>query len=221
FRLIDASKLSLECWELLSHKLSRVPYMYSSPNPEIHFMIINVHGDEGVLSSIKEREKNLIEKSGFDKIIGLRDMYSDAYCKLSPSVISESVSREFMQGYYSTIQQMTYRDRITLYFAVMETEAWFLAMYNIFQKIDGRLTINYIQRNLGIDLKSIDPQKEFYRPTEQVQEIFSLCGRRYNKKESDVESITSKMEPADFDNARENNRCSCFDDFYQEIRGYN
>jgi len=217
FRLIDPSKLSLQCYELLAHNLSPVPFSYSSPSPEVHFMIINAQGDEGVFSSIGEREIDLIEKGGYEKIIGLRDMYSAVYEKLSPGLINDRVSRKLAQSYNLTIQNMTYSNKIKLYLAVMEIEAWFLAMYNIFQKIDSKLTVDFIKQNLGIDLKNIDPQIEFFKPSNQVQDIFGLHNMAYSKKKSEIESIVSKMDLSDFDNARENNRCSCFATFYQEV----
>lgn len=221
FRLVDLSKLSLECWELLAHRrLFPVHYKYSCPNPDIHFMIVNVGGDERVLSSIKDQERSLIEKSGYERIIGIRDMYSEAYRKLSPGMINENISNQFIQSHNSTIQKMTHHTRIKLYFAIMEIEAWFLAMYNIFQRIDSILTVGYIEEKLGFDLKTSDPQKEFYKPSNQVRYVLLLSGRQYDKKESDTENITSKMELADFDTATENNRCQCFDAFYQEVRGY-
>lgn len=219
-RILDLSKLSLECWELLAHRLSRVSYPYSCPNPEIHFMIIDAHGDEGVLSSISEREKNLIEKGGYEKIIGLRDMYSEAYKKLSPGVINDSVTNRLIQSYNLTIQNMIYSNKIQLHLAIMEIEAWFLAMYNIFQRIDSLLTVEYIEEKLGFNLRRIDPQKEFYKPSNQVGDVFLLSGRQYDKQESDIENITSKMILADFDGATENDRCKCFDAFYQELGAY-
>ena len=82
-RVADPSKLSFECHELLAGRLSPVPYRYCGANPEVHFMIVNVHCDEGVLSSIRQREKGLIEKSGYEGILGLRDMYSAAYTRRS------------------------------------------------------------------------------------------------------------------------------------------
>jgi len=220
FRLIDPSKLSLECYELLAKQTSPVPFTYSSPNPEVHFLIINVHGDEGVLSSIRGREKELIERSGYEKIIGLRDMYSKVYKKLSPGMINDDISNQLIESHNSTIQNMNYPNRIKLHFAIMEIEAWFLAMYNIFQKIDSRLTTDNIQEKLGIDLKNIDPQTEFFRPCKQVNDIFVLCERQYSKKRGDCELICTRMELVDFDNARENGRCKNFDDFYQEVISY-
>ncbi len=220
-RLIDPSKLSFECLELLAHKPYPVQYSYSCPNPEVHFLIINVHGDEGVLSSIRGREKELIERSGYEKIIGLRDMYSEVYKKLSPGMINDDISNQLIESHNSTIRKMTYHDRIKLHFAIMEIEAWFLAMYNIFQGIDSILSVEYIEEKLGFNLKSIDPQKEFYKPSNQVRDVFLLSGWQYDKKESDIENIISKMELIDFDNARENNRCKSFDAFYQEVINYN
>lgn len=216
-RLIDSSKLSFECFELQADRILPTRYKYSCPNPQVYFMIINVRGDEKVLSAIADREKGLVEKGCYERIIGLRDMYSGTYDRLAHGVINENISKQFIANCNATIQNMTYGNRIKLYFAIMEIEAWFLAMYNLFQKIHCLLTVNYIRQNLNIDLKGTDPQNEFFKPSKQVEDIFELCGRRYRKKESDIESITSKMELADFDNARENDRCKCFDSFYQEV----
>ncbi len=220
-RLFDYSKLTLECWGLLGDKLSPRPYVYPCSNPEIHFMIINVGGDERVLSSIKDRERRLIGEGGYEKIIGLRDMYSGAYAKLSRGVINDDISDRFIQSHNSTIQKMTYHDRIKLYFAIMEIEAWFLSMYNVFQKIAPILSPGYIEENLQFDLRRIDPEKTFFKPSNQVNDIFMLFRSQYDKKKGDVEKITSKMELADFDNARENNRCRSFDAFYQEVINHN
>lgn len=216
-RVLDPSRLSFECCELLAHNLCPVPYEYPNPSADIHFMIINVHGDEGVLSSIKEREKNLIEKRGYDRIIGIRDMYSEAYVNLSPNIIDEVVSNQFIVNHNRTIDNMTYSDRIKLYFAIMEVEAWFLGMYNLFGKIDPMLTLAHIKKNLNIDLQTVDPQREFYKPSEQVHSILELSGRAYRKKEDEIECICSRMTIEDFDDARENGRCKCFDGFYQEV----
>lgn len=218
-RLIDNSKLSFECRELLAHKESPVPYKHFCPDPQIYFRIINVHGEEGVLSSIREREKQFIN-AGYDEIIGLRDMYSETYLKLSPKRINGVITNMIINNHQSTIRKMTNWNRIKLYFAIMEVEAWFLGMYNLFQKIDPILTVEFIRQNLNIDLKTTDPQKKFYKPSDQLDSIYALCERKYGKKRDEIESICSKMELADYYNARENGRCKCFDAFYQEIRGY-
>ena len=217
---MDSSKISFKCYDLLGQEFIKAPYSYSSLSPEIHFLVVNVSNDEKVLSSIKEREKDLIEKSGYEKIIGLRDMYGREYKKHSPGVMNKQVSNMIINGNNQTIKGMTHYNRIKLCFAVMEIEAWFLGMYDLFQKIDPLLTVEYIKQNLGIDLKRIDPQKEFYHPYDQVKSISGLCGREYGKKAGEVESICSKMDSSSFDKAVENNRCMSFADFYREITSY-
>ncbi len=108
---------------------------------------------------------------------------------------------------------MNYGDRIHLYFAVMEIEAWFLAMYKLFERIDPLLTIEYIQNELGIDFKSIDPEREFFKPSKEVNDIMELIGRGYKKKKDEIEAITNSMQISDFNDAIENNRCECFTEF--------
>ena len=216
-RIVNASKMRLQCVELLAHTLSGAYYEHRCPDPEIYFLIIDVHGDEGVVSSIKDREVTILETQGFEQIIGLRDMYCDIYNKLSPGTINQLVSDAIKNGCRSTIDQLNNADRIKLFFAVMEIEAWFLAMYNLFEKIDSLLTKEYINANIGYNLEIIDPQTEFFKPTDKVKDIMNLCGQRYRKTKSEIERIAHRMSIDDLDDARENGRCDCFDGFYNEI----
>jgi hypothetical protein len=199
-----------------AQSLVDVPYGYSSPEPEIHFLLINVQNDKGVVSAIRDREKGLME-SGFDQIIGLRDMYSEAYDKRSPGVINDSVSRQFINAAQSTIQGMQYGARIRLHFSIMEIEAWFLSMYNIFGRYNSKLSVEKIKRNLGFDLRTIDSEKEFFHPANQVKAIYALIGLKYDKKKGDIERIARKMDCQDFLDALGGGRCGCFDLFCQHL----
>lgn len=222
FRLFDPAKLSFECFELVAHDIQRVPYRYpnrTNPHTEVFFMLVDVHGDESVLSAIRERECNLIDKGDYDAIIGLRDMYSDAYDKLAHGVINHSVSRRLVQAHDAIIRDMTHPERIKLCYAIMEIEAWILGMYDLFQKIDPMLTADYINQRLSIDLKTIDPQVTFYKPSAQLNSILSLCGREYSKKLGEVEAICSRIEISDLDDIVRNNRCKSFGEFRLTIVG--
>ncbi len=220
-RLFDPAKIIFECYELLAHGLHARPYMHpSAPNPhaEVFFMIVDCHGDEGVLSTIKERECNLVEK-GYDAILGLRDMYCDTYHKQARGVIKDGVSKRLIQTHAAVIQRMSHHSRIKLYYAIMEIEAWLLGMYDLFQKIDSIMTAEYIKERLGIDLKTIDPQLSFYRPSEELNSVLALCGREYKKKEGNVEGICAKIELKDLDDIVSNNRCGSFREFRDAIVG--
>lgn len=218
-RVIDNSKLSFQCLVLRAGNSLNVPYEYRCPDPEVHFEIVNVQGDEMVLSAIADAQEGLA-KRGYERIIGLRDMYSSAYEKRSPGAIDDNVSREFIHRSKSAINSMTHGSMVRVYFAIMEIEAWFLAMYNLFQELNPVLSVDHIKHELGFDLRTIDPQKAFFKPSDQLQRIFALVGCRYAKKKGDIESIARRMSLEHFDCAKENGRCRCFDDFYQEIMTY-
>lgn len=213
---MDCSKISFRCLRLYAGREIQAKYDYLNPNAEINFLIVNVGQDEKVLSIIKEREANLIRK-GFDRIIGLRDMYSEEYSKRSPNKINDIVTSSFIKGWNSTIQKMSDPSKIRMHFAIMELEAWFLGIYDIFMRINSILSAEYIENELGFNLADIDPQTEFFKPSEEVNRIFQLVGLQYKKKEHDVESICSNINNDDLYNSFKNGRCSRFKDFYEEL----
>lgn len=214
-RLIDNAKLSFECLELLAHTEANVPFRFSCPNPEVYFRLIDAHGSEGVLSSIREREVRLAA-AGYEAIVGLRDMYCSAYSRLSPR-IDDFVTQRIIHEHHAILRTMKNQDKVFLYFAVMEIEAWFLGMYNLFRKIDPTLTSALINERLGMDLKALDPQRSFYRPSQQLSQIYAMCGRDYQKSKDVIEELCSRMDLGDFADAREEGRCGCFDEFYRKI----
>ena len=216
FRIINPAKMSFTCIKLNAYRIERVRD-HICPNPEIHFEIINVQNDERVLYYIKQNEQNLVEQGKYDEIIGLRDMYSFEYTKQSPDGIDDNITEKEKGKHNLIIQSMKYKDRIKLYYGIMEIEAWFLSMFNIFSKICSELSVQNIKSQLGYDLSIIDPQNEFFKPSQQVNDIFMLCGWTYNKKLGDIEKITSQMDITDFNIATENNRCNSFNVFFQDF----
>ena len=120
-RTIDCSKVSFMCFRLYAGKTEPTPFNFSNPHAEVSFLIVNVGQDEKVLSIIKERERDLIRK-GYERIIGLRDMYSEEYLKRSPNEIDNSVIQLFIDSWNSTIQNMSNPSKIKMHVAVMELE---------------------------------------------------------------------------------------------------
>ena len=206
-------KISFRCFKLIRERTHRALWDHPNENAEVHFQIIDAHGDGKVLSAIKEREKGLI-KAGYEKIIGLRDMYSDEYINRTSSTINDTVTKEFINGAKETIQMMSKPDKIKMYFAIMEIEAWFLGMYNLFKRLDSSLQIGYIKVELGFDLSIINPQNDFLKPSDIVENILQLVSRQFNKSESDVEGMCKIMNKDDLDNAFENGRCDSFKIFF-------
>jgi hypothetical protein len=213
---MDCSKISFSCLRLRKGKMIHVPFDYPNPNAEAWFLIVNVGQDEKVLSVIKESEKDLFKK-GFERIVGLRDMYSEEYSKRSPNGIDDSVTRAFIDGWNSTIKSMSNPSKIKMHIAIMELEAWFLGMYNIFKRLDPALSIDYIEKEFGYNLSGIDPQTVFFKPSDIFSDILQLINWQYKKSEHEMEHICSKINMNDLSDAFENGRCINFKNFYDEI----
>ncbi|OHB76414.1 MAG: hypothetical protein A2Z25_18460 [Planctomycetes bacterium RBG_16_55_9] len=213
---IGWERISFRCLKLYSNTLFDVPFSHCSSNADVYFLLINVGNDEKVLSAIREREEELIKK-GYEKIIALRDMYSESYCRRSTRQISDSITENFLSHWRSTIQTMSEPSKISIQVAIMELEAWFLGMYSIFEKIDSKLNIGYIQSELGFNLRSVDPQKEFFHPSDTLNSIFRLIGSQYRKSKGEVENICSKIKSTDYCTTFMDGRCSSFKEFYQEL----
>jgi hypothetical protein len=144
--------VSIECRALFKNgELRKTPYDLNNPDAQFHFQIINVGNDNAVLSRILRREKQMWS-AGYERIIGLRDMYSKAYRDFS-SQIDHEITQRFIDGHNEIVRsQSECPEKIMICFAIMEIEAWFLGMYQIFEKLDKSLTAEYIKAQTGIDL---------------------------------------------------------------------
>lgn len=215
--LFDLSKISFHCFKLLSGKLEKGRY-HDPPKPMIFFQIINIQNDTKVLSYIKENEKRFFE-AGFELIIGLRDMYSEEYEKHNHSINYDTIN-EIKNRYKDSISKMENSSDIIVYFAIMEIEAWFLAMYKIFEKFNSILTYEYIFNKLKLDMKNINPEA-IYKPSVVVEKIFSLISKKYNKSCSNIEALTKYISYEDLILGTSKNRCNHLDYFFQKLLSFN
>jgi hypothetical protein len=189
-------KISFKCLRLYRDRTMPAVFSHDSPHAEIYFQIMDVSGDERVLSVMKERERFLLEK-GFEKIVGLRDMYSTNYCKRAGRRIDQDVMQKFIDSGQQIVREMSSPDKIALHFGIMETEAWFLGMCKSFEHVNDMLTVEYIKEKLGFNLHEVDPQVKFIQPSCEVDQIFQLVGRKYGKSRGDVEAICSGIKRRD------------------------
>lgn len=216
--LIPLDQLSFACYRLLGNSSQEVPYRYAAEQPQVYFEIYNVGNDEKVLTAILDRINWLLSR-GFVKVIGLRDMYSDSYRKRA-SLIDNRTIQKYIDTTNSEIDKRHHSEYIHFHFSIMELEAWWLAMYDLFPKIDERLTIEFIRSRLGYNLATINPETEFFHPAQDLKEILALVGLDYDKHRGDVEGIVKWIDDADILHATENNRCGCFESFYNDLAAY-
>lgn len=188
-------------------------YHYENPNAKTYYQIFNVGNDQRVLSAILEREASLFS-NGFEKVIGLRDMYSSVYKEISP-VIDDKINADIIKtDKESTEKRSTNSKKINLCYAIMEIESWFLALHHIFQKIHNDLTIEFIKEKLKIDLSNVNPETEFFHPANTIKEIYGLVALRYDKSKGDIESFCSHLKNEDFSNLYSSPKCSSFNIFH-------
>lgn len=216
-RTLDPGVLSFGCLRLYADRLSPVPYSYPNPSAAVYFLIVDVGNDERVLSAVKEREQNLFRR-GYERILALRDMYCEAYRRRSGGRIDDEVTQAFARGAESTIADMAHPCEIAVHFAVMELEAWFLAMFRLLQQAHSGLTDELLEQELGFRLSEIDPQTYFYRPSADLDRILRLVGERYRKSRGDVEKICSHLMADDVATATAGERCRNLALFFEELR---
>jgi hypothetical protein len=137
----EYSNISIDCYNLFSDKLHQTKYPFPNPDVDFHYQIINVGSDARVLSQMLKREKRL-RNAGFSLIIGLRDMFSDDYKKVSATRgVQASINQRFIAGADNQIQARAVDpSSFSLCWAIMEIEAWMLGLCHFFEKIDDRLS---------------------------------------------------------------------------------
>lgn len=209
--------LQIECHSLFNDSdLNPEEYPFPNPNATTHYQILNIGNDRKVLSSIIKREKYLFsEGQAFDKIVGLRDMYSKEYREATENhQIDATINQKFIDGYQKTINtQAQQPDKIEFQFAIMELESWFLGMESLLPKIDIELTNDKIVDELGIDLQTIDPEVTFFHPASTISTILELVGARYAKKKQEVNSLLGNITKEDFHALYESEKCTTFNQY--------
>lgn len=120
------------------------------------------------LRSMINHQRNSLYNSGFNKIIGIRDVHPDERAQ---------IPRLRMQ-FRSRMAQKPIPTAFLL--CVMETEAWFIADYQHFLTISNDLTTEFIEINTGFDLKTLDVES-LDTPAETLNEIYNCAGESYEK----------------------------------------
>jgi hypothetical protein len=140
-------------------------------------------------------------------------MYSREYKNFSKTIDS-TITENFIKGHDSTIKSRALKpDQIHFRFSIMEMEAWVLGMYNFFAEVDPILTPEFIQEKLGYNLLEIDPETHFFKPASDLEKIYNLVGKKYDKKLGDIESIFSKIGKQDFIDLYNKATCKSYNEF--------
>lgn len=214
----DANIVGFDCYNLLANEFCDAEYKYGSDDSENYFFLVNVGNDRSVLSSVIGRMK-FLQNKGFQLVVGLRDMYSTQYIKdAGKREIVDAVSQKHIESVKSVLQGIENGAFVDFHFAIMEVEAWLLGMSGFLEKVDECLTTEYVRQNVGINLED-DPEKSIFHPAAELGKIYMLVGKQYDKHQSDISAIMSKLNTDDFIKLMESGKCQTFKRFAESLLG--
>lgn len=214
----NVNVVGFDCYNLLAKEFCDAEYKYGSEDSENYFMIVNVGNDNSVLSSIIERLKFLRNK-GFKLVVGLRDMYSEQYIKdARKHTIVDEVSQRHINSVKDVLRDIEDGTFVDFHFAIMEIEAWFMGIGGYMERLDGRLTRDFVRHNLDINLDD-DPENTIFHPAAELSKIYALVGKQYDKHKSEISSIMSLLTKDDFQQLIYSGKCNTFKMFAESLLG--
>lgn len=197
---------------------SPVPDFIPSPDVEIDiiFLIINVEGAGSLTSVIAGRANKQIE-IGY-QIIGLRDLFYPEDNLLnhtnSEVLLAKKITNEFQKAL--KIKLCKSPEKIYIYFAVMEIEAWILAFSTAVSKW-ARLTESDVQKIIYSKHQHIESIK---KPSVILKQIGESGNRKKSQKAKSFDAITSishVITKDDIFNVLEANKVPSFNKFWNEF----
>lgn len=211
---LDPNKVGFRCITLNNDTFSYVNYPVQGDETSANFyQIVNVNNDNLVVSKLKKDIPGLVEQ-GFEVILGLRDVYGDIY----KSIVKEQVTdRGVIAGLHATQSEQIRCDKCTtrLHLAIMEYEAWMLALIEKYVVSRGS-SIKGIEQQLNVDLHS-DIEETVFHPYNLVQKIYRLLDESYHKHEGDQMSFLSTLQCEDYEALRHSGRCASFSKFLDSL----
>lgn len=210
------ARISIECHQIIGRSSMAAEYDYPNPEAEIHYQIINVGGDSRVLSWLLDRVDGL-KNEGYELMVGLRDMYGQYYRKRSTEIDAD-LNKEIISAAYEVIQDRLKADAalVSFHYAIMEIEAWMLAMYPSLLRKFPNLQESDLRCIYDIDE---DVEKTVYHPADTLDAVFRKAGSTYEKHRTDANSILSFMDKTDFEALLNSGKSQTFKSFVEALLG--
>jgi len=211
----DWTKFQIECLNLDPSEAANDLRDFGSNDAPDYFLIYDSGSDTSVVSDIRGKFHGHMNQ-GYDKVVGLRDVYSESYIDLYGRHLDQQNVADFIKDIQEPLKELDKTGFIRVQFAVMETEAWMLALSDVFQKIDNSLDADGLLSKAGIDV-NCDPQTSYFHPCAKLVEIFKLIGRNYSKHWSEIKEIVFKLKWKDFETLYHSGKCQSFKEFYDSV----
>ena len=131
-------------------------------------LLVDCGGDDLVKTRILEEHESLTRHK-YEKIVGIRDVRPKYLHAEIPKL--EVGLRKYVKTALIPVEFVL---------SVMEVEAWFLAEFNHFPRIDTRITIESIRAQCGFD-PSVDDMSLRASPADDLNACYSIAGKAYAK----------------------------------------
>lgn len=157
----------------------------SNPTSEYMILIVDSATDNRVVSDMIEQYPTL-QREGYSKIIGIRDLYPE---KL------ESLSR--LEGLNNLVLNNSIpTDMHRLIIAIMEVETWFVSEYSHYSKLNNGLNVSVINEKFGIDIMNDDLElsSKYSHPADLLNKIYNTIGEKYDKKKETVNKVVQLLD---------------------------
>lgn len=151
--------------------------------PDYEVLIVDCGADNRVKSEMLENLENLHDKN-YKYMVGLRDLYPLPLEELQ--VLSKGLL--FLPPRLKNKVEV-----FDVVIAVREIETWFLSEKTHFQKIDKRLTNEFINKKLGLNLAEVNPLERWH-PADDLDRIYKLVGQSYGKKYAQTAKIVHTLD---------------------------
>lgn len=207
--------IGFKCINLNSDDYKYLSYpAQGDENSATYYQIVNVNNDHRVISKLRQDIPNLA-KQGYEIIIGLRDVFGKDYDEISanPQVIDRKIIDEMHKAQY---EQIRFKGvDVRLHFAIMEYEAWMMALLDNFIMSKGGNPEDVFV-SAGVDYDS-DFEQTVFHPYNKVQDIYRTLNATYSKHEGDYLSFLSTLEKNDYEALRNSDRCASFRSFLDSL----
>lgn len=177
---------------------------------QYEFTIFNCGNDKRVNNSLKEDGTSMVQKGAYDLVFGLRDLGSEEYDKLAKGKIDSAITETMISNIRAVLDE---NDGVKIFFAVMELEAWYLALTACLERADYNL--DDVCKKIGSDLRNIDPEVKFYDPKKMIKKF------EPSFKEVDfAHKIGSKIEAPDIEAIKTGTKVAHFREYIEALESY-
>lgn len=215
----DPTRLGFCCINLVADSSNLVSYPRQG-DPDTsrdYYQIVNVNNDNKVISKLSKDIPNLTAK-GFQVIIGLRDVFSKNYTYIYPEQkVDYANIAAFCKKQTMALSRVKTSSDVHLRFAIMEFEAWMLALINKYIEAKD-IQVHDIEQQLNITLSSCNNYETLaFHPYNLVRKIYGCCGEKYSKHGDELRSFLSYLSWEDYERLLNSNLCPSYTKFMQSL----